>query len=485
LYVLSSNGLFRLNLNTSQWDQLKEGDQIGRICLLENGEYLAYLSKLGRIIHVVEGKERVDTLPLQFEQGFVNDIIRDKQGLIWVGTSKGLYRYHIDRRESRKYEHLEFDAHSLSSSNVVSLYCDLYGLLWVSTNAGGMNLFDPSIENFELISSPAFNGKGIFNNTISSFTEDNSGLLYVGTANGLLVVDKKLQEIKSYLPHAKKERGVLHPMIRSLCTDLENNIWIGTAGGGISRYNPNTQLFNHYLADSIGGQSSNFIFSVFCHRSGKIYGATNRGAIVYDQRVNRFKNLSDQPLYACLNGLVIWKYWEDSEGRLLVSVPVKGVYRFDERKNEVILFGTGPEAQVKIVDIPVWGMYEDIQKQLWFGTNQGLTIYNSVDGETLNLSTENGLGDDVIYGFLGDLNNHVWMSSNKGLLRYVPETKSFLQYGTEDGLQSKEFNQEAYYKGRGGILYFGGVKGFNYFDPLRMGVQRQAVKKLRFLRISI
>jgi hypothetical protein len=56
----------------------------------------------------------------------------------------------------------------------------------------------------------------------------------------------------------------------------------------------------------------------------------------------------------------------------------------------------------------------------------------------------------------------------------MPDTKSFLQYGTEDGLQSKEFNQEAFYEGQDGTLYFGGVKGFNYFNPLRIGIQRKA-----------
>jgi hypothetical protein len=66
------------------------------------------------------------------------------------------------------------------------------------------------------------------------------------------------------------------------------------------------------------------------------------------------------------------------------------------------------------------------------------------------------------------------MSTNKGILRYMPDTKSFLQYGTEDGLQSKEFNQEAFYEGQDGTLYFGGVKGFNYFNPLRIGIQRKA-----------
>jgi class 3 adenylate cyclase len=61
------------------------------------------------------------------------------------------------------------------------------------------------------------------------------------------------------------------------------------------------------------------------------------------------------------------------------------------------------------------------------------------------------------------------MSTNKGIARFDPRTNMFRNFGAGDGLQSDEFNRHAYCKDSKGRLYFGGVSGFNYFDPHRTG----------------
>jgi len=57
------------------------------------------------------------------------------------------------------------------------------------------------------------------------------------------------------------------------------------------------------------------------------------------------------------------------------------------------------------------------------------------------------------------------MSTNKGLSRFTVSTAHCKNFGSRDGLQSDEFNRNAYCKSNDGILYFGGVNGFNFFDP--------------------
>ena len=474
LYILSSEGLYKFDLKLSLWETLFKGEAISKIGLIGDKELVVVFSKLNKAIKFSKEGKGADTIRIDFSNATIQSIKEDKQGTIWFGTSKGLFKYNSKIGYWRKYEHQEFDVRSLSSSNILNLFCDRFGLIWVSTVAGGVNVFDPTLENFELLQSPAYNGKGIFSNAISSFTEDAFSKLYVGTGNGLTVFDRKAQTLETFLPHKERQRGPLHSWIRGLCTDFEGKVWIATAGGGVSRFNPSNRIFEHYVTEEKSGLLSNYIYSIYCSKLGEIYASTTNGAFVYDRGTNKFIDLSSRALYAPLNKVSVWKFTEDTDGRLLVSVPSKGVYRFDEIKKEVTLFGVGKEANVQIIDIPVWGVYEDVQKQLWFGTNQGLSIYDEEKELVTNLNSENGLADDVIYGFLGDENHHIWMSTNKGILRYMPETRSFLQYGTEDGLQSKEFNQEAFYEGQDGTLYFGGVKGFNYFNPLRIGIQRKA-----------
>ena len=56
------------------------------------------------------------------------------------------------------------------------------------------------------------------------------------------------------------------------------------------------------------------------------------------------------------------------------------------------------------------------------------------------------------------------------LVRFDPRTETFRNYDVLDGLQSNEFNVfTAFHRGpRTGEMYFGGINGFNVFDPSRV-----------------
>jgi two-component sensor histidine kinase len=83
-------------------------------------------------------------------------------------------------------------------------------------------------------------------------------------------------------------------------------------------------------------------------------------------------------------------------------------------------------------------------------------------------SMRDGLANDVVYGILSDNNGSLWMSTNNGLSKFDSERKNFHNYNVNDGLQGNEFNRYAFCKTKDGILFFGGVNGFNYFDPAEL-----------------
>jgi len=60
------------------------------------------------------------------------------------------------------------------------------------------------------------------------------------------------------------------------------------------------------------------------------------------------------------------------------------------------------------------------------------------------------------------------MSTNKGISRFNIKTKTFRNFAEKDGLQGDEFNRYAFCKTKNNLLYFGGVNGFNFFDPKQL-----------------
>jgi hypothetical protein len=60
---------------------------------------------------------------------------------------------------------------------------------------------------------------------------------------------------------------------------------------------------------------------------------------------------------------------------------------------------------------------------------------------------------------------NLWISSNYSLIRYNPYTNKFRSFGPAEGVQDFEFNSNTSFQSSTGELFFGGVKGLNYFFP--------------------
>ncbi|CAN0540131.1 unnamed protein product, partial [Scytosiphon promiscuus] len=73
--------------------------------------------------------------------------------------------------------------------------------------------------------------------------------------------------------------------------------------------------------------------------------------------------------------------------------------------------------------------------------------------------------NNYINGILEVDHQNLWISTNKGISKFDKNTNQFQNFHTKDGLQSEEFNVGSYFKNKEGVMYFGGVNGFNYFHP--------------------
>src|SRR5262249_15286048 len=76
----------------------------------------------------------------------VHAIVQDGSGFIWFGTQDGLVRY--DGNKMRVYRPVEKDPTSISSGYITALTLDANGKLWVGTAEHGVNLYDPSTDQF-------------------------------------------------------------------------------------------------------------------------------------------------------------------------------------------------------------------------------------------------------------------------------------------------------------------------------------------------
>lgn len=159
---------------------------------------------------------------------------------------------------------------------------------------------------------------------------------------------------------------------------------------------------------------------------------------------------------------------QDGLGRYWMCSDALPITVFTEQERLPSPFGASDSLQL----LRLTDLHEDGDR-LWACTNDGLFLLERASLRILRRYTvHDGLPDQFLYGMESGGDDSWWISSNNGLCRFDPRTESFLNFSTADGLQSKEYNSHAHFRSASGQLYFGGVNGFNHFDPRSIPTDR-------------
>jgi signal transduction histidine kinase/CheY-like chemotaxis protein len=113
----------------------------------------------------------------------------------------------------------------------------------------------------------------------------------------------------------------------------------------------------------------------------------------------------------------------------------------------------------------IFTVFEDSKGRIWVGTASGLNLFNKKAKTFSVLYEKDGLPSDIIYGIKEDERGNLWLSTGNGICKFNPQNHTFRRFDVSDGLQSNEFKINAHLKLRNGNILFGGVHGFNLFNP--------------------
>lgn len=102
---------------------------------------------------------------------------------------------------------------------------------------------------------------------------------------------------------------------------------------------------------------------------------------------------------------------------------------------------------------------------MWVGTINGLNKIDRENGTIKKYYEKEGLPNNSVRGILQDNSGNIWLSTNRGLSKFDPKKETFKNYTKLDGIQGNEYVINSCYKTKEGKLLFGGVNGFDYFDP--------------------
>ncbi len=108
---------------------------------------------------------------------------------------------------------------------------------------------------------------------------------------------------------------------------------------------------------------------------------------------------------------------------------------------------------------------DTLKNVFWAGADDGLYLLDKNFHLLKKFNAANGLGGSYIYGLLLDNENNVWASHEKGLSSINGSSYQMVNYDEDDNIQDNDYNNRCFFKAKDGTLYFGGIKGFNWFKP--------------------
>ncbi len=403
----------------------------------------------------------------------VKGMAEDPAGEYWIVTDgSGLCIFDPGTEEIRHLRMDRSDPGGLNSDGVYSIMIDNQSIHWIGTFSGGINKYDPSQSKFELYTYQPGNPSGLSYPSVLCFFEDDPGRIWIGTdGGGINIFNREEGSFRHFRYDPVKHSGLSSDVVTAINRDSWGYTWIGTFKGGLNRYNEKTGHWKQYLSEpgSQEGLPGNNIWAIHEDRRKNLWIGTSNGLVLYDRRQDRFIRIPSPVTSGTSFSNRINHIYEDKDGNLWCGGA--DLYSLDPEQRILSTVPLDSATEKRLQNFDIRAIYRDQRGIMWVGSEGGgLMRIGSHPDEVEHYLTRNGLANNSVHQILEDNNGTLWISTNSGLSNFNPVTKDFRNYDSHDGLQSNQFSYAAGLKTTDGLMYFGGVEGFNVFHPDSMGI---------------
>lgn len=413
-------------------------------------------------------------------QGFVNCIIQDRKGFLWFGTQNGLNRY--DGKSFKIYRHNPYNPNTLSDNWILSLYEDRFGRLWVGTYNRGLNCFDPDSEkNIRLVHDPK-NPASLSNDQVWAIEGDRYENLWVGTLEGLnrLSFTEILNEdqipFTRFIHDESQPKGLSHNSVNGILEDSSGDLWIVTEGGGLNRFERESETFVHFRHDpddpsSLAHDKARAIVE---DGLGNLWIGTRGGLSRFSPKVGAFEHYHHDPNDpTSLSQELVQALGVDQDGRVWVGSYDQGLNLLNRGKGTFTRYSESSSHLLALASNRVRSIYQDRSGLLWIGTSQGVSKYRGRQKEFSHYRHEpessNSLSHNLVQSIYVEWNDTVWIGTWGGGLNRLQRGMNLYRHYLHDPKRETSISSNivtTITQDREGILWVGTANGLNRFEKI-------------------
>jgi ligand-binding sensor domain-containing protein/AraC-like DNA-binding protein len=405
----------------------------------------------------------------------VRSIVEDGDHL-WLGTSTGLYKYHLKTHVFEKYGNGK-----LGNEIIYALLKASDGNIYIGTY-NGLYYYDQQRGYFRSISLPLLPGKSnvfvnaliedpsrkciwigtggrlyryglttnqmdyvqaLDKNSIKSFAIDNADNLLIGTDNGLYVYQDK-KEVR-HIQHDSRQssHSLINDVVWCLYNDVDGNVWLGT-DEGISVSQKKREIEFIPISSFTGRGTGNHFYHILGDKKNGLWLGGSDGLIHTSPSLQSNSTwFSVDNLDASISHNRIRKIYEDKDGDLWICTD-GGIHFWKGTYWQHINLGYNP---TKRNANWAYDIIEDNQKRMWVASFMGGLMV--IDKQKLVISEHDCQADQNIFlpggkglspfRMVEDKDNNMWvLYYNDGLWQINPKTGS----ATKNNNVEKEIGDE-------------------------------------------
>lgn len=404
---------------------------------------------------------------------YVPKMCEAKDGKLWIATNFGLSVLNKKTNKFTSYVNDPFDTNSLLDNGLNTIYADNEDNIWVGSIAG-LSIKESYKSKFPNYSFNPGKPESLGSREVFSVYEDSQSRLLLGLRDGFDYFDKKTQ---NFIHFDGQTYGRPIGTVTSILEDKFNRLWLGTFEQGLLAYDWDKRTYEHYEGINPFTKIKAPIRDIWFIKedaNGELYiSSFSTGVYKYNRAENKFYHL--YYYNRLLPSAGITSFYIDSKNNLWIGSSLEGLLKFNKEKNIYKIYKHDPKNPKSISDNFVSNMLEDRKGNIWVGTQAGLNLLNNDDTFT-TFSQKDGLNNNFINGIQEDEKGNLWLATNKGISNFNVATKIFKNFNVNNGFDDNDFLSRSSFKLRSGELVFGGLDGFNIFNPKKLSISKQIPK---------
>jgi ligand-binding sensor domain-containing protein/DNA-binding CsgD family transcriptional regulator len=243
-----------------------------------------------------------------------------KDGKLWIGTvGYGLIVYDPQNNISQNYSPIADDEKSIAEINIMKVFMDKDDNVWLGLANNGLDRWDDQQEAFIHYQHDRENPSSLSNNEVRCIFQDSKDRIWIGTEGGGLNLWLGEGQFKRFT----KVDGLIANSVMGVIEDDNGLLWISTFEG-VSRFNPKEEAFDNFNFHT--GQNNNQFNqdAILKGNDGKLYFGGINGLNAIRPELMKNETISSEILFTDFK--VFNKSVEAGqldEGRFILKKPIE------------------------------------------------------------------------------------------------------------------------------------------------------------------